>query len=49
MQLETQFPNELGALIDWNPIPKFGVGIGFRLLFPLPKYPHRSVGARGSS
>jgi hypothetical protein len=46
MQLEAQFPNELGSPIDWNLIPKLGVGISFRLLFALPKYPNRSVGSR---
>ena len=30
MQLKTQFPNELGALVDWNPVPILGVGISFR-------------------
>ena len=49
MQLETQSPDELGSLIDWNLIPKLRVGISFRFLFALPKYPNRSVGSRSFS
>jgi hypothetical protein len=46
MQLEAQFPNELCALIDRNPIPKLGISISISFLFALPKYPNRSVGSR---
>jgi hypothetical protein len=49
MQLETQFPNELRSLIDWNPVPKLGISISFCLLFALPEYPNRSIGSRGLS
>jgi hypothetical protein len=46
MQLETQFPNELRSLIDWNSIPKLRVGSSLGYLFASPKYPNRSVGSR---
>ncbi len=49
MQLETQFPNELGSFVDWNLIPKLGGSISFRFLFALPKYPNRSAGSRSFS
>ena len=49
VELQAQLPNELGALVDGDPVPVKSVGVSFRFLLPLPKNPHWETHAVSTS
>jgi hypothetical protein len=45
MELEAQLPNELGTLVDWDPVPEQGVCVRLRFVLPQAKDPHLGTGS----